>query len=45
MSTFTKQMKVWQGEFGKDYTDRNALSLEEMESLYIRDIMVLAEQR
>lgn len=33
MATLTKQMKVWQGEFGQEYTDRNALSLKEMESL------------
>jgi len=25
-------MKVWQGEFGQEYTERNALSLKEMES-------------
>lgn len=24
-------MKAWQGKFGRDYTDRNAMSLEEME--------------
>jgi len=30
----TEQMKEWSGAFGKDYTDRNALSLEEMEDLY-----------
>lgn len=30
----TEQMKEWGGAFGKDYTDRNALSLEEMEDLY-----------
>ncbi len=33
MVTSTRQMKVWQGEFGQEYTERNALSLEEMESL------------
>jgi pseudaminic acid biosynthesis-associated methylase len=30
----TEQMKEWSGAFGKDYTDRNAISLEEMEDLY-----------
>ena len=30
----TEQIKEWSGAFGKDYTDRNALSLEEMEDLY-----------
>ena len=30
----TEQMKEWSGAFGKDYTDRNALSLEEIEDLY-----------
>ncbi|MCL0028476.1 methyltransferase domain-containing protein [Peptococcaceae bacterium] len=33
MSKITKQMKKWAGEFGKEYTDRNALTLEEMERL------------
>jgi len=27
-------MEAWAGNFGKEYTDRNALSLEEMEILY-----------
>lgn len=31
---FTKQMQEWAGEFGKKYTDRNALSIQEMELLY-----------
>jgi pseudaminic acid biosynthesis-associated methylase len=30
----TKHIKTWVGEFGKEYTDRNALSLQEMEDLY-----------
>ena len=30
----TKQMEEWAGNFGKEYTDRNALSLPEMELLY-----------
>jgi len=33
MSKITKQMEKWAGEFGKEYTDRNALTLEEMERL------------
>ena len=36
MVTSTRQTKVWQGKFGQEYTDRNALSLEEMESLHMR---------
>ena len=36
MVTLTTQMKMWQGDFGKEYTERNALSLQEMESLYKR---------
>lgn len=32
MTIFTEQMKAWQGKFGKDYTNRNIMSLEEMES-------------
>jgi len=35
MSELTSQMAKWSGEFGRDYTDRNALSLAEMEALYM----------
>jgi len=31
MNGLTEQMKAWEGKFGQDYTDRNFLSLEEME--------------
>lgn len=34
MDKITKQMKIWAGKFGKEYTNRNALTLEEMEALY-----------
>ena len=34
MSESTEQMREWGGEFGKNYTDRNALTLDEMEALY-----------
>ena len=34
MDEITAQMEKWAGQFGKEYTDRNALSLEEMEALY-----------
>ena len=34
MSKCTKQMEQWGGQFGKEYTDRNVLSLEETELLY-----------
>ncbi|UCH07022.1 MAG: methyltransferase domain-containing protein [Deltaproteobacteria bacterium] len=37
MADITEQMQNWMGKFGKDYTDRNALSLEEMEALYKRN--------
>jgi pseudaminic acid biosynthesis-associated methylase len=30
----TEQMKTWAGNFGKEYTDRNALSLQELDLLY-----------
>lgn len=30
----TQQMGFWSGEFGKEYTDRNALSLEDLDALY-----------
>jgi len=33
MEKKTRQVKAWSGEFGKKYTDRNALTLEEMEQL------------
>lgn len=36
MATRTPQTDSWSGEFGKDYTDRNALTLPEMEALYER---------
>ncbi len=34
MTKTTKQMIEWAGSFGREYTDRNALSFEEFESLY-----------
>ncbi len=34
MTRFTKQMNEWAGDFGREYTDRNALSLPEMDVLY-----------
>lgn len=34
MDKLTKQMEKWEGDFGKEYTNRNALSLDEMENLY-----------
>lgn len=37
MAKKTEQMEKWVGQFGKEYTDRNALSLEEMEALYKRN--------
>jgi pseudaminic acid biosynthesis-associated methylase len=30
----TEQMRAWAGEFGREYTERNACSLEETEDLY-----------
>lgn len=30
------QLKLWKGEFGKEYTDRNEQTLEEMEDDYIK---------
>jgi pseudaminic acid biosynthesis-associated methylase len=36
MSKFTKQMEEWASQFGKEYTDRNAHTLEEMDLLYKR---------
>lgn len=37
MAKMTKQMEKWAGQFGKEYTDRNTLSLEEMDALYERN--------
>ncbi len=34
MGPSTEQMLVWKGEFGKAYTNRNGLSVEEMDTLY-----------
>ena len=34
MSRFTDQMQEWTGQFGKEYTERNALSVQEMELMY-----------
>ena len=34
MTKTTEQIEKWAGQFGKEYTDRNALSLEEVEALY-----------
>ena len=34
MPKTTEQMAVWQGAFGKEYTERNALTLDEMDDLY-----------
>ncbi|MBN1994969.1 MAG: methyltransferase domain-containing protein [Anaerolineae bacterium] len=34
MSKLTEQMKTWANTFGQEYTNRNAMSLEEMEALY-----------
>lgn len=32
----TEQVKFWEGKFGKEYTDRNTLSPEELDQLYIK---------
>jgi pseudaminic acid biosynthesis-associated methylase len=37
MGRTTKQIEKWSGQFGREYTDRNALSLEELEKLYERN--------
>src|SRR5262249_28075256 len=37
MSRTTEQMNVWLGEFGNQYTERNALSQADMEALYQRN--------
>jgi pseudaminic acid biosynthesis-associated methylase len=37
MAKITKQMELWRGQFGEEYTARNTISLEEMEALYERN--------
>jgi pseudaminic acid biosynthesis-associated methylase len=36
MPKITQQLKKWRGRFGKEYTDRNAISLEGVDKLYKR---------
>ncbi|MCP4441335.1 MAG: methyltransferase domain-containing protein [Aureispira sp.] len=33
----TEQIDFWRGEFGKDYTERNSMALEEWEEFYIKN--------
>ena len=33
----TAQTKVWKGDFGRDYTDRNTLAVEALDSLYLKN--------
>jgi pseudaminic acid biosynthesis-associated methylase len=40
MKKFTEQMKEWFGEFGKEYTERNPQSVQEMNSLYLNNFGV-----
>ena len=40
MSKIIDQMNIWLGSFGKEYTDRNAMSLGEMEALYKKNFGV-----
>lgn len=34
MEYVTEQMQQWSGTFGREYTDRNSYSLEEVDTLY-----------
>ena len=36
----THQMGIWSGTFGREYTDRNAMSVEELDALYQREFGV-----
>jgi pseudaminic acid biosynthesis-associated methylase len=36
MNKTTEQMRHWGGKFGQEYTDRNEMSLEEMEQLWVK---------
>jgi pseudaminic acid biosynthesis-associated methylase len=33
----TPQMEVWRGRFGREYTDRNTMSIDELDALYRRE--------
>jgi len=44
MDQTTKQMLEWAGQFGKEYTDRNALSLKETELLYSKNYGILRSE-
>ena len=37
MSKTTDQVEKWSGDFGREYTDRNDLSLDELQALYKRN--------
>lgn len=37
MAKFTKQMLHWSGSFGAEYTKRNAMTLDQMEQLWVRN--------
>ncbi len=37
MKTLTSQLEQWTGEFGQGFTDRNHLSLEDMDARYARE--------
>jgi pseudaminic acid biosynthesis-associated methylase len=40
----TPQMKVWKGKFGQEYTDRNTLDLEALDSLYRKNYGITRTQ-
>jgi len=44
MDQTTKQVNEWAGKFGKEYTDRNALSLDETELLYSKNYGILRSE-
>lgn len=44
MAKVTHQINEWKGEFGKEYTDRNSQTLEEMRSYYVSNYGVSLDQ-
>jgi len=38
MNTHTDQMNKWESEFGKKYTNRNIITIDEMNNMYCRNI-------
>lgn len=40
----TPQMENWAGEFGKDYTDRNPITIEQLNALYVQNLGITRDK-